>query len=203
MVSGASLLARVWTRGGFAARLCRGAAVPLHERAVLADQQFEVLALLVGELEEDLLALGVLEALAVALEEAVRAALAADADAIGLEIVDAVAAQLLGAGREQAVGRALEEQERRPRLELRILLEQLLVALLERLRGDALLRSPACGRSRARADPSPAAPRARRTPGRCARWQWRCAARRARTAARSLARLSAGARPVRQASHVP
>ncbi len=35
--------------------------------------------------------------------------------------------------REQPVGRALEEQERRPRLELRILLEQLLVAVLERL----------------------------------------------------------------------
>ena len=37
-------------------------------------------ALLVGELEEDALALGLLEALAVFLEELVRAALAADAD---------------------------------------------------------------------------------------------------------------------------
>ena len=121
---------------GFAfadARLLGLAAVPLDERAILANQQLEMLALFFGELEEDALAFRVLEPLAVALEEAMRAALAADADAIGLEIVDAVAAQLLGAGREQAVGRALEEQERRPRLELRILLEQLLVAVLERL----------------------------------------------------------------------
>ena len=87
--------------------------------AVLADQQIEVLALLVGELEEDLLAFGVLEPLAVSLEELVRAALALDADEQRLLIVDAVA-QLLGALGEQAVGRALEEQERRPRLELRI-----------------------------------------------------------------------------------
>ena len=88
-------------------------------------------ALFVGELEEDLLALGVLELLAVALEEAVRAALALDADHQRLAIVDAVG-QLLGAGREQAVGRPLEKQERRPRLELRILLQQLAVARLER-----------------------------------------------------------------------
>ena len=78
-------------------------------------------ALLVGELEEDLLALGVLEALAVALEEPVRAALAADADHQRLQIVDALG-ELVGAGREQAVGRALEKQERRPGLELRVLL---------------------------------------------------------------------------------
>ena len=40
--------------------------------------------------------------------------------------------QLVGAAREQAVRRALEEEKRRPRFELGILLEQLLVALLER-----------------------------------------------------------------------
>ena len=40
--------------------------------------------------------------------------------------------QLVGAAREQTVRRAFEEQERRPRFELRILFEQLLVALLER-----------------------------------------------------------------------
>ena len=105
----------------------------LDELAILANQQFEMLALFLGELEEDALAFRVLEPLAVALEETMRAALAADADAIRLEIVDAVAAQLLGAGRKQAVGRALEEQERRPRLELGILLEQLLVTVLEGL----------------------------------------------------------------------
>ena len=92
-----------------------------------------MLALFFGELEEDALAFRVLEPLAVALEEAVRAALAADADAVGLEIVDPVASQLLGTRREQPVRRALEEQECRPRLEARILLEQLLVAVLERL----------------------------------------------------------------------
>ena len=48
-------------------------------------------ALLVGELEEDPLAFGVLEALAVALEEPVRAALAADADQQRLQVVDAAA----------------------------------------------------------------------------------------------------------------
>ena len=44
----------------------------LDEGAVLADQQAQVRALFVGELEEDLFALGVFELLAVALEEAVR-----------------------------------------------------------------------------------------------------------------------------------
>jgi hypothetical protein len=45
-----------WTGRRFAA-----AALPLHERAVLADQKVEMLALLVGELEEDLLAFRVLD----------------------------------------------------------------------------------------------------------------------------------------------
>ena len=71
-----------------------GARLALAQRAILADQQIEVRALFVGELEEDLLAFGVLEALAVALEELVRAALALDADEQRLLIVDALA-QLL------------------------------------------------------------------------------------------------------------
>ena len=89
-----------------------------------------MLALLVGELEEDALAFGLLEALAVALEEVVRPALAADADEQRLPVVDALL-QLLGAGREQAVGRALEEEERRLRLEAGMLRQQLAVARLE------------------------------------------------------------------------
>ena len=53
------------------------------------NQQIEVRALFVGELEEDALAFGVLEALAVPLEELVRPALALDADEQRLLIVDA------------------------------------------------------------------------------------------------------------------
>ena len=106
-------------------------ALALDEQAVLADQQLEVRALLVGELEEDPLAFGILEPLAVSLEELVRPALAADADHQRLPVVDALG-ELLGAGGEQAVGRALEEEERRPRFELRILLQQLAVARFER-----------------------------------------------------------------------
>ena len=83
-----------------------------------------MVALLVGELEEDPLAFRLLEPFAVALEEAMRAALAADADHQRLTIVDAFV-QLLGAGGKQPVGGALEEEERRLRLELRILLQQL------------------------------------------------------------------------------
>src|SRR5215203_397501 len=54
-------------------------ALPFEQRAILADQQLEVFALFGGELEEDLFAFRVFEAIAVALEEAVRRALAADA----------------------------------------------------------------------------------------------------------------------------
>ena len=79
-------------------------AQPFAQGAVLADQQLEVRALLVGELEEDPLAFGVLEPLAVALEELVRAALALDADEQRLLIVHA-AAQLLRAVGEDAVRR--------------------------------------------------------------------------------------------------
>src|SRR5205814_3196060 len=68
--------------------------------------------------------------LAVLLEEAVRIALATDADEQRLLIVDA-AQQAVGALGEQAVRRALEEQERRTGLELRIAREQLAVARLE------------------------------------------------------------------------
>ena len=106
-------------------RLAR-AALALDERAVFAHEQVEVRALFVRELQEDLLALRVLEALAVLLEEAVRVALAADADEQRLLIVDA-AQQPVGAFREQTIGGALEEEERRPRLELRLAREQLAV----------------------------------------------------------------------------
>ena len=75
---------------------------------------------LVSELEENALAFGVFESLAVALEELVGAALAFDADEQRLLIVDALA-NPLGAGGEQTARRALEEQERRALLELGIL----------------------------------------------------------------------------------
>ena len=57
---------------GLAPRFCSCVdehALAFDEQAVLADEQVEVRPLLVGELEEDLLAFGVLEPLAVALEE--------------------------------------------------------------------------------------------------------------------------------------
>src|SRR6478752_9126219 len=87
-------------------------ALPLDQRSVLADQEIEVLPLLVRELEEDPLAFRVLETLAVALEETVRAALAADPDHQRLQVADALR-QLIGAGSEEPVGRALEEEEGR------------------------------------------------------------------------------------------
>src|SRR5262245_58624370 len=111
------------TRGSSGARgPARGArhlhaALALAQRLVLADQEIEVLAFFVGELEEDLLAFRILEAFAVALEELVRAAFAADADEQRLLIVDAALAQLLGAFGEQPARRALEEEKRRPRFE--------------------------------------------------------------------------------------
>src|ERR1700741_670425 len=102
-------------RGGrLPGRRLPAASLPLHERAVFAHEQVEVRALLVGELQEDLLAFRVLEALAVFLEEAVRVALAADADEQRLLIVDA-AQQAIRALGEQTVGGALEEEERRTR----------------------------------------------------------------------------------------
>ena len=62
-------------------------ALPLDEGAVLANEQIEMIALFVGELEEDLLALGILEPFPVFLEEPVGAALAADADQQRLLVV--------------------------------------------------------------------------------------------------------------------
>src|SRR5262245_5474350 len=115
---------------GLASRL-PAAALAFDEQTVLADEQIEMRPLLVGELEEKALPFGVLESLPVALEELVRAALAADADHQRLTIVDALV-QLIGAGGEQSVRRALEKEERRPRLELRILLEELAVPRFER-----------------------------------------------------------------------
>src|ERR1051325_2181847 len=118
-------------RGGpIARRRLARTALALDERAVFAHEQVEGLALFVGELQEDLLAFRVLETFAVLLEEAVRVALAADADEQRLLIVDA-AQQAVGAFGEQPVGGALEEEERRARLELGIAREQLLVPPLE------------------------------------------------------------------------
>src|SRR2546425_1520092 len=117
-------------RGRYAARGLPRAALPFDERPVLANEQVEVRALLVGELEEDLLAVGVLEAFAVLLEEAMRAALAADANHERLLVVDAAREGLRAFG-EQPVRRALEEEERRPRFELGIAREQFLVSAPE------------------------------------------------------------------------
>src|SRR5690606_1317984 len=102
------------------------------ERAELAHEQFEMLALLVGELEEDALALRLLEPLAVLLEEPVRGALAPDPDAQRLLVIDAGRAQFLDTGGKQAIRRALEEEKRRLRLELRFGRRQLAIARLER-----------------------------------------------------------------------
>src|SRR5688572_9010311 len=121
---------RAGARGGTGSRRTSRPALALHERAVLAHEQIEVRTLLVGKLEEDLLALGVLEPLAVLLEEAMRAALAADTDHERLLIVDA-AHQALGPLGKEAVGGPLEKKECRARFELRIALEQLAVARLE------------------------------------------------------------------------
>src|SRR5262245_10405145 len=107
-----------------------GAPLALHQRAVLADQQIEVVPFFVGKLEEDLLAFGVFEPLAVLLEEAVRAALAANANHQRLLIVDA-AHQTFGAFGEETVRGAFEKEERRTGFELRIAAEQLAVARLQ------------------------------------------------------------------------
>src|SRR5262245_26997370 len=127
-----------------------GAALPLDECAVLANQQIEMIALLVGKLEKDLLAFGVFEPFAVLLEEAMRATLAADPDHQRLLIVDA-AHQPVGAFGEEAIRGALEEQERRARLELRIAAQQLGVPRLELaemfllLQGEILKHLPPSG----------------------------------------------------------
>ena len=114
-------------------------ALALAQRAVLANEQIEVGALLVGELEKYLLPFGILEPLAVAFEELVRAALALDADEQRLLVVHAFA-KLLGAGGEEPARRAFEEQEGRAPLELRILRHELAIALLQRREVFAFLR---------------------------------------------------------------
>src|SRR5262252_8764836 len=101
------------------------------QRAILANQQLEVRAFLVRKLEKHLLSRRILEPFTIFLEELMRAALAPDPDQERLLVVHALA-QLLGALREDAAGRALEEQERRPRFELWIGGNQLVVALFER-----------------------------------------------------------------------
>src|SRR5688572_22200837 len=106
------------------------AALPLHERPVLAHEEVEMGALFIGELEEDLLAFRVLEALAVLLEESVRAALTANADHQRLLVVDTAQEALRALGKEP-VCRALEEQKCRPRFELGIALEEIAIPCLE------------------------------------------------------------------------
>ena len=153
----------------------------LDERLVLANQQFEMIAFFVCELEEDLLALGVFKPLAVALEEAMRPALAADADQKRLLVVHAGGEQLLGPIGEQTVGRAFEEEERRPRLELRITREQLTVPIFElaqvsvfvlsKLLEDRASSRIARNRRRARIELAPASFRRNRNAQRIAREQ--------------------------------
>src|SRR5688572_5198721 len=90
-----------------------------------------MLLLLVGKLHENLFAFGILEALSVFLEEPVRSALAFDADEQRLLVVDALA-EPIGSFGEKTVCRALKEEERGARLELRVHLEQLGVSPFER-----------------------------------------------------------------------
>src|SRR5262245_144702 len=122
--SGRRLLPRLAAR-----RPAATTGLAIDERTIFANEQLEVRALLVGELEEDPLALGVLETLAVALEELVRSAFAADADHQRLAVVETLG-QLLGARREEPVGGPLEKEEGRTRLELRVLRQELAVARL-------------------------------------------------------------------------
>ncbi len=100
--------------------------------------RLQVGTLFVGELQEDALPFRVLEPLAVPLEELVRPALAFDADEERLEIVDATP-ELLGAFGEQPARRALEEEKRRPRLELRIFGQKLAISGFERAQVFAFL----------------------------------------------------------------
>src|SRR6476661_481404 len=83
-------------------RAARGPAAPLalDQRTIFADEELEVRAFFVGELQEDLLALGVFELVAVSLEEAMRAALALDPEHKGLAVVHPVR-QTSGARREE------------------------------------------------------------------------------------------------------
>ena len=122
-----------WRRGRrFGATTAAAAPLALDEQPVFANQQLEMRALLVGKLEKDFLAFRILEFVAVTFEEAMGSALALDANHQRLTIVDAVGQSRSAAAGKQSVRRPFEEQERRPRLELRILLQQLAIALLER-----------------------------------------------------------------------
>ena len=103
-----------------------------NQGPVLPDEQFEVLALLVGELQEDPLSLRVFKALTVLPEELVRGPLAADTNHQRLAVIDD-AAQLISAGRKQPVGGALKKKKCRIGLELGVLGQQLLVAGFERI----------------------------------------------------------------------
>src|SRR5258706_5790647 len=149
-VYGGRSMPRLRRAAAHRAAVSQASALPLAQRFVFVEQEIEVSALFVGKLEKDSLAFGILEAFAVPLEEVVRATLALDADQQRLEIVDAFA-KLFRARGEQAAGRALEEQESRPRLEQRISGQELGVALLERAEMFAFLfgqllkhRSAAC-----------------------------------------------------------
>src|SRR5215203_4536314 len=108
-----------------------GASLTFHERAILANEQVEMRPLFVSKFEKDLLPLGILETLAVLLEEAMGAAFAADPDHQRLLVVDAVHQSLRPVG-EQSVRRTLEEEKRRPGLQLRVPPQQLGVTLFER-----------------------------------------------------------------------
>src|SRR5262245_43825212 len=112
--------------------------LPFAQRAVLAHEQLAVGPLFVRELAQSLLARGILEALAVALEELVRTALAPDADEQRLLVVHPFG-QLFGSGGEEAAGGALEEEEGRTRFELRIARGERRVTLLQRAEMLALL----------------------------------------------------------------
>src|SRR5260221_4253076 len=109
----------------------RAAALPLDETLVFANQQLQVGQLLFREFHENLLALGILEALTVFPEKAMRAAFAADPDHERLLVIDAFC-QALGAFREEPVRGALEEQKRGPRFQERIGGQQLGISRFER-----------------------------------------------------------------------
>src|SRR5438552_6832691 len=111
---------------GRPARGARRRALARAQRAILADQEIQMDALFVGELQEHALAFRFLEALAVAFEELVRSALALDADEERLLVVHALA-QFLRAFGEQPAGGALEKQKCRPRLELGVAGDQLAI----------------------------------------------------------------------------
>src|SRR6185436_2707775 len=100
------------------------------EGPIFRDQQVPVGAFFFGKFEKDLFAFRILEPVAVFLEELVRVALAANPDEQRLKVVHP-GTQLLGAFGENAVGRTLEEKKGRPRLEQRVLGNQLAIAPFE------------------------------------------------------------------------